>query len=131
VEILHSLTASWHIVTVGMMLVTMTTVWFYMITAYTPTFGSSVLQLASIDSLIVTLCVGASNLFWLPVMGALSDRVGGRPLLLICTILMRVTAYPAMLWLGGKPSFSRLLTVELWLSFIYGSYNAAMVVFQY
>ena len=128
-EILRSLTASWQIVIVGVMLVTMTTVSFYMITAYTPTFGNSILHLASIDSLIVTLCVGASNLFWLPVMGALSDRVGRRPLLLICTILMLVTAYPAMLWLGGKPSFSRLLTVELWLSFIYGSYNGAMVVF--
>jgi len=128
-EILHSLTASWQIVIIGVMLVTMTTVSFYMITAYTPTFGNSILHLASIDSLIVTLCVGASNLFWLPVMGALSDRVGRRPLLLICTILMLVTAYPAMLWLGGKPSFSRLFTVELWLSFIYGSYNGAMVVF--
>ena len=81
-EILHSLTASWRIVIIGTMLATMTTVSFYMITAYTPTFGSSVLHLASIDSLIVTLCVGASNLFWLPVMGALSDRVGRRPLLL-------------------------------------------------
>src|SRR6201988_304803 len=90
-EILHSLTASWHIVIVGMMLVTMTTVSFYMITAYTPTFGSSVLHLASIDSLIVTLCVGASNLFWLPVMGSLSDKVGRRPLLFICTMLMFVT----------------------------------------
>jgi len=47
------------------LMVTMTTVSFYMITAYTPTFGNSVLHLASIDSLIVTLCVGASNLFWL------------------------------------------------------------------
>src|SRR5580700_2528137 len=128
-EILHSLTASWRIVIIGTMLVTMTTVCFYMITAYTPTFGSSVLHLASMDSLIVTLCVGASNLFWLPVMGALSDRIGRRPLLVVCTILMLVTAYPAMRWLAGQPSFSRLLTVELWLSFIYGSYNGAMVVF--
>jgi metabolite-proton symporter len=127
-EILHSLTASWQIVIVGVMLVTMTTVSFYMITAYTPTFGNSILHLASIDSLIVTLCVGASNLFWLPVMGALSDKVGRRPLLLICTILMLVTAYPVMLWLVDQPSLSRLLTVELWLSFIYGSYNGAMVV---
>jgi len=36
---------------------------------------------------------------------------------------------PVMLWLVGQPSFSRLLTVELWLSFLYGSYNGAMVVF--
>ena len=111
------------------MLVTMTTVSFYMITAYTPTFGSSVLRLGNKDSLIVTLCVGASNLFWLPVMGALSDSVGRRPLLLIFTILMLITAYPVMLWLVRSPSLPRLLAVELWLSCIFGSYNGAMVVF--
>jgi MFS family permease len=128
-EILRSLTASWRIVMIGTMMVTMTTVSFYMITAYTPTFGNSVLHLASIDSLIATLCVGASNLFWLPVMGSFSDRVGRRPLLFVCTALMLVTAYPAMLWLVREPSFSKLLAIELWLSFIYGSYNGAMVVF--
>jgi hypothetical protein len=66
------------LVVIGTLMVTMTTVSFYMITAYTPTFGSAVLHLRSVDSLIVTLCVGASNLFWLPTMGALSDR-GDRP----------------------------------------------------
>ena len=128
-EILRSLTANWGIVLIGTMMVTMTTVSFYMITAYTPTFGNSVLHLANMDSLIVTLCVGASNLLWLPVMGALSDRVGRRPLLFVFTALMLVTAYPAMLWLVREPSFTRMLTVELWLSFLYGSYNGAMVVF--
>jgi MFS family permease len=128
-EILRSLTANWKTVLIGVLMVTMTTVSFYMITAYTPTFGNSVLHLASMESLIVTLCVGASNLFWLPVMGALSDRVGRRPLLLACTVLMLASAYPAMLWLVRDPSFSRLLTVELWLSFIFASYNGAMVVF--
>jgi len=128
-EILRSLAANWGIVLVGTLMVTMTTVSFYMITAYTPTFGNSVLHLSSGDSLIVTLCVGASNLFWLPIMGALSDRIGRRPLLFGCTILMLVSAYPAMLWLVHEPSFTRLLTVELWLSFLYGSYNGAMVVF--
>jgi MFS family permease len=128
-EILRSLGQNWRIVLVGTFLVTLTTVSFYMITAYTPTFGNSVLHLASMDSLVVTLCVGASNLFWLPIMGALSDRIGRRPLLFSCTILMLITAYPAMLWLVREPSFARLLAVELWLSFLYGSYNGAMVVF--
>jgi MFS family permease len=128
-EILRLLMANWRIVAVGVLLVTMTTVTFYMITAYTPTFGNSVLHLASIQGLIVTLCVGASNLLWLPIMGSLSDRIGRRPLLMACTILMLTTAYPAMYWLVGAPSFSRLLAVELWLSFLYGSYNGAMVVF--
>jgi MFS family permease len=128
-EILRSLTTNWGIVLIGTLMVTMTTVSFYMITAYTPTFGNSVLHLASIDTLIVTLCVGGSNLFWLPVMGTVSDRVGRRPLLVVFTVLMLATAYPVMLWLVGAPSFARLLAVELWLSFIFGSYNGAMVVF--
>jgi MFS transporter, MHS family, citrate/tricarballylate:H+ symporter len=128
-EILRSLWQNWKTVLLGTLMVTMTTVSFYMITAYTPTFGNSVLHLARLDSLVVTLCVGASNLFWLPIMGALSDRIGRRPLLFGCTLLMLTTAYPAMIWLVREPSFSRLLTVELWLSFLYGSYNAAMVVF--
>ena len=128
-EILRSLTSRWRIVVTGMMMVTMTTVSFYMITAYTPTFGQSVLHLASLHSLVVTLCVGASNLFWLPAMGSLSDRIGRRPLLIVCTCLMLVSAYPLMLWLVHSPSFTRLLTVELWFSFLYGSYNGAMVVF--
>jgi len=127
-EILQSLANNWAIVLVGTLMVTMTTVSFYMITAYTPTFGNSVLHLSSADSLFVTLCVGASNLFWLPIMGAFSDRIGRRPLLFACTILMLLTAYPAMLWLVHNPSFARLLSVELWLSFLYGSYNGAMVV---
>jgi len=128
-EVLRSLAENWRIVAVGMMLVTMTTVSFYLITAYTPTFGHAVLHLKNEDNLIVTLCVGISNFIWLPLMGALSDRVGRRPLLLTCTALALITSYPALSWLVSSPSFFRLLTVELWLSFLYASYNGAMVVF--
>jgi MFS transporter, MHS family, citrate/tricarballylate:H+ symporter len=127
-EIMLALVHNWRIVTIGMLMVTMTTVSFYFITAYTPTFGREVLKLGSTDSLLVTLCVGISNLFWLPVMGAVSDKVGRRPLLILFTLLMLVTAYPALSWLVTEPSFQRLLTVELWLSFLYASYNGAMIV---
>ncbi|CAN7640634.1 MFS transporter [Bosea sp. LjRoot9] len=127
-EILRSLTQNWQVVIIGMLLVTMTTVSFYFITAYTPTFGREVLKLTGLDSLLVTVCVGLSNLFWLPVMGAVSDRLGRKPLLIVFTLLMFVSAYPALSWLVSEPSFLRLLEVELWLSFIYGSYNGAMVV---
>jgi MHS family citrate/tricarballylate:H+ symporter-like MFS transporter len=129
-EIVRSLISHAQLVAIGTMMFTMTTVSFYMITAYTPTFGSAVLHLSNTDSLFVTFCVGASNLFWLPVMGALSDRVGRYPLLIGCTVLMLATAYPALLWLVNGPTFSKLLMVELWLSFIYGSYNGAMIVFM-
>jgi MFS family permease len=128
-QLLRSLVQSWRIVGLGALMVTMTTVSFYMITAYTPTFGTSVLHLGSLDSFLATLAVGASNLLWLPTMGALSDRTGRRPLLIACTVLMLLTAYPLLLWLTHAPSLPRLVVTALWLSFLYASYNGAMVVF--
>jgi metabolite-proton symporter len=128
-EIIRSIVSNWGVVVLGTMLVTMTTVSFYLITAYTPTFGRTALKLADSETLIVTLCVGISNLVWLPVMGALSDRIGRRPILIACTVAALLTAYPALQWLVAAPTFSRLLTVSLWLSFLYGGYNGAMVVF--
>jgi MHS family citrate/tricarballylate:H+ symporter-like MFS transporter len=110
------------------MLVLMTTVSFYLITIYTPTFGKEVLKISTTDSLIVTFCVGLSNFFWLPIMGGLSDRVGRKPLLVIFTMLAILTAYPVLWWLVSAPTFGKMLLVELWLSFLYGSYNGAMVV---
>jgi len=127
-DIFRSMVANWGLVVCGMMLVSMTTVSFYLITVYTPTFGKSVLHLTTGAALLVTLCVGVSNFIWLPVMGALSDRVGRRPLLIGCTVLAILTAWPALHWLVQAPSFSRMLEVELWLSFLYASYNGAMVV---
>jgi MFS family permease len=127
-EIMKSMVSHWGIVLAGMGMVIMTTVSFYMITAYTPTFGKEVLKLSSIDALVVTVFVGLSNLVWLPLSGALSDRIGRRPVLLFFTILTILTSYPAVQWLVADPSFLRLLGVELWLSFLYGSYNGAMVV---
>jgi MHS family citrate/tricarballylate:H+ symporter-like MFS transporter len=109
-------------------MVATTTISFYAITVYTPTFGKSVLKLSATDSLIVTFCVAVSNFVWLPVMGALSDRIGRKPLLLIFSSLTLLTAYPSLAWLVGHVSFANMLFVLLWLSFLYGSYNGAMVV---
>ena len=127
-EIFRSMLTNWGLVIAGMMLVAMTTVSFYLITVYTPTFGKTVLKLSTTDALMVTLCVGVSNFIWLPIMGALSDKVGRRPLLLGFTVLTILTSYPALTWLVGDPGFGKMLIVELWLSFLYASYNGAMVV---
>jgi metabolite-proton symporter len=128
-EVLRIIGDNWTVVLEGVLLSSLTTTTFYLITAYTPTFGKNVLHLADIDSLIVTLCVGFSNLFWLPVGGAISDRVGRRPMLIVIPSLAILTAYPAMSWLVSNPSFGHLLIVLLWFSFIFGTYNGAMIPF--
>jgi metabolite-proton symporter len=128
-QILVSLAANWKVVTVGTLLSIMTTVDFYLITAYTPTFGQHVLRLTSRESLMVTVFVGVSNFLWLPVGGTLSDKIGRRSLLVFFTLATLATAYPAMSWLVGSPSNVRLLAVELWFSCIFGLYNGAMIPF--
>ena len=125
-DVVRSVGANWQIVILGMMLSTMTTVSFYMITAYTPTFGGTTLGLETVGVNLVILAVAISSFFWLPVMGSVSDRIGPRPLLIVCSVLTLVTAYPALQWLVSAPSVTRLLLVELWFSFMYASYNGAM-----
>ena len=66
-EIWATLAANWSVVFGGMAMVVMTTVSFYLITVYTPSFGKNVLKLAETDSLLVTVAIAASNFVWLPI----------------------------------------------------------------
>jgi len=126
-DVFKTLLANWQVVIAGMLMVAMTTTAFYLITVYAPTFGKKVLMLSASDSLLVTLLVAVSNFFWLPVGGALSDRYGRKPVLVTMAMLALMTAYPALNLLAEAPSFSMMLTVLLWLSFLYGLYNGAMI----
>jgi MFS family permease len=128
-EIWQTILAHARLVVLGMLLSVLTTVSFYMITAYTPTFGSSVLHLASHQVLLVTLFVGASNFVLVPTMGALSDKVGRRPQLAVTAIAALLTAAPLYIWLVAAPTVPKLLFVELWFSVIFASSSGAMVPF--
>lgn len=126
-QVFTTLLANWPVVIAGMLMVAMTTTAFYLITVYAPTFGKKVLMLSASDSLLVTLLVAISNFIWLPIGGALSDRFGRKPVLIAMTLLALATSYPALTMLAAAPSFSMMLTVLLWLSFLYGLYNGAMI----
>jgi MFS family permease len=128
-EVFRTMAANWQLLLIGMLLVSMTSVSFYLVTAYTPTFGNTVLHLTRLEALVVTLFVAIWNLIWIPIAGAISDRTGRRALLIASTVLTILTAYPAMSWLVGAPSFSRLLVTELWLAFVYSVYNGAIIVY--
>jgi MFS family permease len=128
-ELLATLGSGWARVLAGMMMVTMTTVTFYLCTAYTPTFAQHELGLSATDALWVTLMVGVSNFVWLPLMGALSDRVGRRRVLVSFAALALVSLYPAMRWLVAAPSLAHLLATDLWISFLFGGFNGAMLAY--
>jgi MFS transporter, MHS family, citrate/tricarballylate:H+ symporter len=127
-EIFASLWQNAFIVLAGVLMVAMTTVSFYLLTVYTPTFGITVLHLTASDSLLVALAVGVCNAIWLPISGAISDRIGRWPVLIGFTVVTILSAYPAMSWLVAAPSFSRMLIVLLWLASMYGGYNGALYI---
>ena len=126
-EVFASAVANWRIVILGMMIAILTTTTFYFVTIYTPTFGKNVLKLTSQDALLVTLLVAVTNFIWNPVGGAVSDRLGRKPVLLTIAVLSLVTAYPALHWLVSAPSFGKLLAVQMMFSFYFGTYSGTML----
>ncbi len=126
-EVFASAVANWRIVILGMMMAVLTTTTFYFVTVYTPTFGKTVLKLSTPDALLVTLLVAVANFIWNPVGGALSDRIGRKPVLLAIAGLSLLTAYPALHWLIASPSFGKMLAVEMMFSFYFGVYSGTML----
>ncbi len=128
-EVFRTVAANYSLVLRGMMIAVMTTVFFYAITAYTPTYGAKVLKLSAADGFLVTFFVGLTNFIMLPIAGAISDRVGRKPLLVGAALIGLFSAYPMMSWLVGDPSFGRLMTVQIFFALVYATYNGAMIVF--
>jgi MHS family citrate/tricarballylate:H+ symporter-like MFS transporter len=126
-EVFASALANWRIVLLGMMIAVLTTTTFYFVTVYTPTFGKTVLKLSSQDALLVTVLVAVTNFFWNPVGGALSDRIGRKPVLMTIAGLALLTAYPALHWLVAEPTFGKMLAVEMMFSFYFGVYSGTML----
>jgi len=126
-EVFRSAAVNWRIIVLGMMVAVLTTTTFYFVTVYTPTFGRTVLKLSSQDALLVTLLVAVTNFIWNPVGGAVSDRLGRKPVLLTIACLSLVTAYPALHWLVAAPTFGKMLAVEMMFSFYFGVYSGTML----
>ncbi|MGF6768416.1 MFS family permease [Paraburkholderia sp. GAS199] len=127
-ELFRSLFEHRRLVLSAVVLVTLTSIMFYFITVYTPTFGRVELGLAPIDSFWVAVGVSIVTFIMIPLFAIVSDRVGRRPMLVCSSLVIGIVAYPAMLWLVSKPSFGSLMLVEVGFAFLYAAYQSSLVV---
>ncbi len=98
---------------VGMGLVVTLTVSIYITFTYLTTFSTVTLKLPLRDTFLVQMASAAFMIVLMPIMGAWSDRVGRRPLMIGSLIGYLLVLYPAYAWLTAEPSITRLLVAQL------------------
>ncbi|MFR9806616.1 MFS transporter [Pseudonocardia sp. RS010] len=77
----------------------------YILLTYMPTYLTQVLEISDTESLLVLIGVMIVMMALIAPVGALSDRVGRKPLLLTAAIGFLVLGAPAFLMLGMKAVF--------------------------
>ena len=115
---------------VGMGLVVTATVSIYITFTYLVTFSTVTLKLPLHDTFLVQMAGAALMVVLMPFMGAWSDRVGRRPLMIGSLIGYLVVLYPLYAWLTVEPSISKLMTVQvvicLFVSAFFGVFSTVM-----
>ena len=83
----------------------------YVITFYMPTYAVRELGLAPSVALFGAAITGLILFVVSPLVGALSDRVGRKPLILWSRVFLVLLIYPGFLWLNASPTPAVLFTV--------------------
>ncbi len=88
----------------------------YVIITYLPLYAQKSLGLPAGVAFNALLIAVALRMALVPLFGALSDRIGRKPILAGALALFVVTIYPAYGWVIAAPGFASLLAVEIWFA---------------
>lgn len=98
------------------------TVSFYVVLVNMPTFAHKNLGLPLDQVLLVQMLAVGLMTVVIPLSGALSDRLGRRPVLMAFTLAFFVMVYPLYVWVAAAPSVERLLIMQLLLCTAIGGF---------
>lgn len=95
------------------LVVLLNAVGFYTILSYMPTYLTEELGFGKVQGILTTLISLGTYTMFLPMVGALGDRFGRKPLLLGVCVLFLVGTYPAFVVLGKGGGYSIVALVLL------------------
>jgi MFS transporter, MHS family, proline/betaine transporter len=99
-------------VLVSMGLVTAGTISMYVIVLYMPTFARLELQLPLDQAFLAQSIALVCMIVLIPVFGALSDRIGRKPLMIAALVPYLLLSYPLFHWMQNNPSFASLAIAQ-------------------
>ena len=115
---------------VGMGLVVTATVSIYITFTYLVTYSTVTLKLPLHDTFMVQMAGAALMVVLMPFMGAWSDRVGRRPLMIGSLLGYLIVLFPLYSWLTDGPTIAKLMTVQvvvcLFVSVFFGVFSTVM-----
>lgn len=94
-------------------LVVSSTIMFYVVLIYMPTYAKTQLNIPLKEAFTAQVAGLVFLTVLIPLFGVLSDRIGRRIVLMMAALLYLLLTYPLMDWLLGEPSLMRLATMQI------------------
>ena len=79
---------------------------------FMPNYASRQLGLPGSNCFLASLLTGVIQVCLIPVVGALTDRIGRLPIAFVSAIAILLTIYPMFAWLAAVPTLQTLLIVQ-------------------
>jgi MFS transporter, MHS family, proline/betaine transporter len=101
------------------------TVCFYILLSYMPTYTQKYVKISASAALWANTIGLFVLMVCIPIMGALSDRFGRKPLLLACCLAYIVLPYPIFNFLVSGASYIQLIMVQILFAILISMFSGA------